>query len=216
MKLFSPTKKHLIIWLVTFILGGIVILVVYNRGEGSSVEEFLNSITIRNVLEAILLAINSFILSYFISLVLPKDNIVAVDEMSAVQIGDMVKVSYNKLVRDLIPEHLASNGVDFKTHIADDTEYEDKLFAKLQEEVSELAKDKNIDEVADVLEVVDAIVAYKGFSKKEYSFCNSATNVLRLSGMETSFLVIFLNVFVVPCCNLVITTPSFLVKTPAL
>ena len=167
MKLFSPTKKHLIIWLVTFILGGIVILVVYNRGEGSSVEEFLNSITIRNVLEAILLAINSFILSYFISLVLPKDNIVAVDEMSAVQIGDMVKVSYNKLVRDLIPEHLASNGVDFKTHIADDTEYEDKLFAKLQEEVSELAKDKNIDEVADVLEVVDAIVAYKGFSKKE-------------------------------------------------
>ncbi|MBP6854923.1 MAG: nucleoside triphosphate pyrophosphohydrolase [Candidatus Pacebacteria bacterium] len=79
----------------------------------------------------------------------------------------MVKISYDKLVRDLIPEHLASNGVEFKTHIADDIEYEDKLFAKLKEEASELAKDKNIDEVADVLEVVDAICAYKGFSKKE-------------------------------------------------
>ncbi len=173
MDIMHPTKKHLISWLVVFLLGGTVVLVAYNVGESSSIGNFIDSITIRNIFETILLAINSFILSYFISLLLPKHEISTHNEqaeMSAVQIGDMVKVSYNKLVRDLIPEHLASNGVDFKTHIADDLEYEDKLFTKLQEEASELAKDKNIDEVADVLEVLDAIIAYKGFSKQEIDF----------------------------------------------
>lgn len=170
MKFLHPTKKHLITWLSVFIASGLILLVIFNRGENNSFSELIQSTTNRNLLEVFLLLVNSYILSYFISLVptisSKKDDSVS-ENISAVQIGDMVKISYDKLVRDLIPEHLASNGVEFKTHIADDIEYEDKLFAKLKEEASELAKDKNIDEVADVLEVVDAICAYKGFSKKE-------------------------------------------------
>lgn len=170
MQILKPTKKHLITWLSVFIASGLILLVIFNRGENNSFSELIQSTTNRNLLEVFLLLVNSYILSYFISLVptisSKKDDSVS-ENISAVQIGDMVKISYDKLVRDLIPEHLASNGVEFKTHIADDIEYEDKLFAKLKEEASELAKDKNIDEVADVLEVVDAICAYKGFSKKE-------------------------------------------------
>lgn len=165
MEMIHITKKHLISWLAVFLLGGTIVLVVYNAGESRSIENFIDSITIRNIFEAILLAINSFVLAYFISLVLPEENS-KFDTPAMVDKKDK-PVVYDKLVRDLIPEHLAQNGVDFRIHIADDTEYEEKLFAKLSEEVLELARDKNIDEAADVLEVLDAVIAYKGFSKQE-------------------------------------------------
>ena len=136
MQILKPTKKHLITWLSVFIASGLILLVIFNRGENNSFSELIQSTTNRNLLEVFLLLVNSYILSYFISLVptisSKKDDSVS-ENISAVQIGDMVKISYDKLVRDLIPEHLASNGVEFKTHIADDIEYEDKLFAKLKE-----------------------------------------------------------------------------------
>lgn len=38
---------------------------------------------------------------------------------------------------------------------------------KLQEEVSEFLKDESIGEIADILEVIDAIAEYKGFDTIE-------------------------------------------------
>lgn len=52
-------------------------------------------------------------------------------------------------------------------HVADDAEYEDKLFAKLREETEELIRDKSIGEIADLLEVIDTIAILKGFSKAD-------------------------------------------------
>ena len=44
---------------------------------------------------------------------------------------------YNKLVRDKVIEQIEAKGETARYHIASDTEYQEKLLLKLQEEVGE-------------------------------------------------------------------------------
>lgn len=72
-------------------------------------------------------------------------------------------MQYHKLVRDNIPKKIESNGEKAAYHIATDAEYWLKLKEKLLEEVSEFNQAENAEELADIFEVIEAIVEYKKF-----------------------------------------------------
>ncbi|MBI4036482.1 nucleoside triphosphate pyrophosphohydrolase [Candidatus Daviesbacteria bacterium] len=73
-------------------------------------------------------------------------------------------MKYNKLVRDKIPEIIKADGQTPITHIANNEEYRKKLLEKLQEEVEEFLKEQNPEELADMLEVIDAICKLKNIN----------------------------------------------------
>ena len=74
---------------------------------------------------------------------------------------------YNKLVRDKIPEIIKRDNCNPNTRILEEKEYKKELDKKLLEEVNEYLKDDNIEEIADILEVLYAILDTKNTSKKE-------------------------------------------------
>lgn len=74
---------------------------------------------------------------------------------------------HNKLVRDKIPEIIEKAGKTCATHILSDEEYINFLEKKLDEEVSEYQADKNLEEMADVLEVLQSICLARGYSLDE-------------------------------------------------
>jgi len=74
---------------------------------------------------------------------------------------------YDKLVRDRIPEKLAAKGLGFSVHAADDEEYVQKLRAKLLEEVQEFLQDESPEEMADIMEVLEAVARFRGWRWSE-------------------------------------------------
>ena len=74
---------------------------------------------------------------------------------------------YNKLVRDKIISIIQKNGRTPIFLVADDSEYWEKLKEKLNEEVKEFLESESPEELADILEVVDAICKYKSISPEE-------------------------------------------------
>jgi predicted house-cleaning noncanonical NTP pyrophosphatase (MazG superfamily) len=76
-------------------------------------------------------------------------------------------MKYDKLVRDNIPEIIRQKGVEPVIHAASEEEYWSKLKEKLSEEVAEFQEAETQEEMADVLEVIDAIMDFKGFKKDE-------------------------------------------------
>lgn len=73
----------------------------------------------------------------------------------------------NKLVRDKIPEIIEKSGKSSKTRILDHDEYIVKLEEKLGEELSEYLESKEPEELADLLEVIDALIVATGHTKAE-------------------------------------------------
>jgi len=79
----------------------------------------------------------------------------------------VIKVKiYNKLVRDNIEKIMISNGAKPITRILSDEEYQKELDKKLLEEVKEYLESGEIEELADIEEVILAILNTKG-QKKE-------------------------------------------------
>ena len=71
---------------------------------------------------------------------------------------------YNKLVRDMIPKIISKSGEKASCRILEKDEYLSELDKKLNEECAEYQADKSIDELADILEVIYAIVEARGHS----------------------------------------------------
>ncbi|MCR4691569.1 MAG: nucleoside triphosphate pyrophosphohydrolase [Lachnospiraceae bacterium] len=73
-------------------------------------------------------------------------------------------IVYNKLVRDKIPEIIQQDGKKCETRILNNEEYIEMLDAKLDEEMAEYHKDQNLEELADILEVVYSVAKARGYS----------------------------------------------------
>ena len=74
---------------------------------------------------------------------------------------------YNKLVRDKIPEIIAQQGESANIRILSDKAYTAALEQKLDEETAEFHKEKNLEELADILEVVYALADDLGCTKED-------------------------------------------------
>ena len=72
--------------------------------------------------------------------------------------------NHNKLVRDKIPQIIEASNKNPVCHILSDSEYITELEKKLNEEVAEYQQDKNLEEMADVLEVLYAICEARGYT----------------------------------------------------
>jgi predicted house-cleaning noncanonical NTP pyrophosphatase (MazG superfamily) len=72
-------------------------------------------------------------------------------------------VKYDKLVRDKIPKILADSGIKATFRVLAPTEHTEYLEKKLDEEVAEFHESKDIEELADILEVVIALAVEKGY-----------------------------------------------------
>ena len=77
---------------------------------------------------------------------------------------------FNKLVRDKIPEIIENNNEIPTTRILTNEEYKKELLKKLLEEYNEVLKENNkeiLEELADMLEVIDAIARNENSSLEE-------------------------------------------------
>ena len=72
-----------------------------------------------------------------------------------------------KLVRDRIPEIIQEDGKTPIIRIVDEEEYVRELDRKLYEEVEEYRADGSIEEMADVLEVLQAICIARGYTLQQ-------------------------------------------------
>ena len=75
--------------------------------------------------------------------------------------------TYNKLVRDKIPAIIEATGAACETEILSDTDYLRLLDAKLDEELAEYHQDQNIEELADLMEVIHACAKARGYTVAE-------------------------------------------------
>ena len=74
---------------------------------------------------------------------------------------------YNKLVRDRIPEIIESSGKPCVTEILSDEDYLRMVDAKLDEELAEYHKDQNIEELADLVELIRAAAIARGYTMEQ-------------------------------------------------
>lgn len=75
--------------------------------------------------------------------------------------------TYHKLVRDRIPEIIEADGKTCVTEILADEQYLEMLDAKLNEELAEYQESKSLEEVADLLEIMRAVVKARGRTWKQ-------------------------------------------------
>ncbi|MEQ8154921.1 MAG: nucleoside triphosphate pyrophosphohydrolase [Clostridiaceae bacterium] len=74
---------------------------------------------------------------------------------------------YSKLVRDKIPEIIKKSGKECDYIKADKKEQLELLVSKLEEEISEFKEDRNLEELADIMEVLFGLADNLGFSEEE-------------------------------------------------
>lgn len=80
----------------------------------------------------------------------------------------MQVTEYNKLVRDRIPEIIEKSGKRSIVEVLGSEVYKKYLDEKLGEELQEYLEADSVDELADLVEVVFAILKYKGIDMNDF------------------------------------------------
>ena len=88
----------------------------------------------------------------------------------------MKTIHYNKLVRDKIPDIIESSDKQAIWSIASDDVYYQKLKEKLVEELDEFLKSDAVDELADLVEVVEAMLATKLVTLSQFNDIRAKKN----------------------------------------
>ena len=86
---------------------------------------------------------------------------------SQTEVESMRIIRYDKLVRDRIPEIIRASGKSCTTEVLSDQAYLRMIDAKLDEELAEYHQEQNLEELADLLEVLRAAVIARGYTLDE-------------------------------------------------
>ncbi|TBL77655.1 nucleoside triphosphate pyrophosphohydrolase [Paenibacillus thalictri] len=79
--------------------------------------------------------------------------------------------TYNKLIRDKIPEILDAKGINYSIRELSQSEYKAKLNGKLHEELQEYvtaSPEERLAELADMVEVIHAIIVNSGATIEQF------------------------------------------------
>lgn len=98
-----------------------------------------------------------------------------------------MKRTYHKLVRDRIPQIIRAGGGSCKTRTLEPGEYMALLEEKLSEELAEYQESKSLEELADLLEVMEAVVCARGSTWQELIAIKEAKKARR-GGFEKRIL----------------------------
>ena len=81
---------------------------------------------------------------------------------------------YHKLVRDRIPEIIEASGKSCVTETLSEEEYLRMVDAKLDEELVEYHNEPNLEELADLMEVIYAAAAARGYTPEQLEQARAA------------------------------------------
>lgn len=95
--------------------------------------------------------------------------------------------AYHKLVRDRIPEIIEADGKICVCETLTDEDYIVLLDQKLHEELAEYQESKSLEELADLLEVIQAVVKAHGWTLEELDRVR-ADKAARRGGFEKKIL----------------------------
>lgn len=79
----------------------------------------------------------------------------------------MSVITYNKLVRDRIPDIIQSEGNGCTVELLKDDLFLEMLDKKLDEELAEYHKDQTLEELADLWEVIRTVVVARGYTLED-------------------------------------------------
>ena len=94
-----------------------------------------------------------------------------------------MRITYDKLIRDRIPEIMDRDGVRYEVDVLEGGAYREALVAKVVEEVEELraagTREGVVKELADVLEVLEAVMRVDGIDVGEVRAVQAARREAR-------------------------------------
>lgn len=96
-------------------------------------------------------------------------------------------IQYHKLVRDRIPEIIEADGKTCVWETLSQEDYIRLLDEKLNEELSEYQESKSLEELADLLEVIQAVVRARGWTLEELEHVR-ADKAAKRGGFEKKIL----------------------------